>query len=272
MSSSRITRLLHLTDPHLYGDESRRIYGVNTASSFRSVLREAMGSGMAPPDAIVVTGDIADDLSAQAYRRFRAALQGLGVPVLCLPGNHDDRTVMAQLLNADGFQYCGQAVLGNWGAVLLDTHVPGEVYGQLAESELVRLDAALREFSEQPVLVLLHHPPIPIDSAWLDGLGLRNARDFLAIIDRHPQVKAVLAGHVHQAFDRLRGRVRVLATPSTCAQFTPRTVDCVMDLRPPGYRWLSLTPDGRMQTEVMWLCDWVVDARPNDDRMGGRRD
>jgi Icc protein len=98
---------------------------------------------------------------------------------------------------------------------------------------------------------------------------LRNDREFLEVIDRHPQVRVVLAGHVHQAFDQRHGRVRFLTSPSTCAQFTPRTTSCVMDLRPPGYRWLSLLPDGSIETEVRWLRDWELRARPSDSRADG---
>jgi Icc protein len=79
-------------------------------------------------------------------------------------------------------------------------------------------------------------------------------------------VRVVLGGHVHQSFEQLRNGVLMLTTPSTCAQFTPRTERCVMDLKPPGYRWLTLLPDGTVQTEVRWLQDWVVTDRPPDDR------
>ena len=77
---------------------------------------------------------------------------------------------------------------------------------------------------------------------------------------------AVLGGHVHQEFERQHGHTLVLATPSTCAQFTPLTGHCLMDLRPPGYRWLELLPDGQVRTEVRWLQDWEVADRPPDDR------
>jgi hypothetical protein len=39
-----------------------------------------------------------------------------------------------------------------------------------------------------------------------------------------------------------------------------------MDLRPPGYRWLHLMPDGTIETESCWLRDWVLKGRPPDDR------
>lgn len=266
MTSTRPVRLLHVTDPHLFGDPSRRIYDVDTADSFRRVLAQALGEDAAPPDAVLATGDIGDDESEQAYRNFRDMLRDAGAPVLCLPGNHDDPALMARLLGADGFQYCGRAEFGRWGIVLLDTHLPCDPSGYLTGSELARLEADLQAFSSRPVLVCLHHPPVPVGSAWLDALGLRNASEFLTVVDRHPQVKAVLAGHVHQAFDQRRGGVRMFTTPSTCAQFTPGTERCVMDLRPPGYRWLRLLPDGAIETEVAWLRDWTTTQRPPDSR------
>lgn len=259
-------RLLQVTDPHLFGDESQTIYGVTTAVSFRKVLAEAFAPGTPRPDAILVTGDIADDHTAAAYANFRRALQPYGLPVYCLPGNHDEPGLMTGLVNGDGFQYGGTAEFGAWSAVFIDTHVHGRPEGRVIPAELARLEASLASFGERPVLVCLHHPPLPVGSAWLDGVGLRNASEFLAVIERHPAVRVVLGGHVHQSFEQVQRGVLMLATPSTCAQFTPHTERCVMDLKPPGYRWLTLLPDGTVQTEVRWLQDWAVTDRPPDDR------
>ena len=259
-------RLLHVTDPHLFGDEARKIYGVTTAVSLRRVLAEAFAPGTPRPAAILVTGDIADDHSAAAYDNFRRALRPYGLPVFCLPGNHDEPGLMVDLVGGDGFQYGGTAEFGAWGAVFIDTHVHGRPEGRVESKELSRLESALQAFGDRPILVCLHHPPLPVGSTWLDGVGLRNASELLAVIERYPTVRAVLGGHVHQEFERLHGHTLVLTTPSTCAQFTPRTEHCVMDLRPPGYRWLELLPDGQMRTEVRWLQDWEVADRPPDDR------
>jgi Icc protein len=255
-------QLLQVTDPHLFGDPATELYGVNTAVSLRLALAAALADGAAP-DAVLVTGDIGDDMSAAAYANFKRALHGCGAPVICLPGNHDDPALMARLLDGDGFQYCGSARLGAWGVVLLDTHVPGQPHGRLADRELERLDAELRALHDVPVLVCLHHPPVPVGSAWLDGVGLWNGDEFFAVVDRHANVRCVLAGHVHQEFDAQRGAVRVLASPSTCAQFLPGTERCVMDRRPPGYRWLSLHEDGSVSTRVGWLPDLV--GTPRDE-------
>jgi Icc protein len=257
-------QLLQVTDPHLFGDPATALYGVNTAESLRLTLAAALADEPAP-DAVLVTGDIGDDMSAAAYANFRQALARCGAPVYCLPGNHDDPGLMTQLLDGDGFQYCGSARLGAWGLVLLDTHVPERPHGRLADRELERLDATLHALREVPVLVCLHHPPVPVGSAWLDGVGLLNGAAFFAVVDRHVNVRCVLAGHVHQAFDARRGPLRLLASPSTCAQFMPGTERCVMDQRPPGYRWLSLHADGSVSTRVGWLQDMVGSPRDESE-------
>jgi Icc protein len=263
-------RLLQVTDPHLFGDELRSIYGVTTARSFRQVLAEAFAPGTPRPAAILATGDIADDHSAAAYDNFRRALRPYNLPVFCLPGNHDEPGLMADLMagvvDGDGVQYGGTTEFGAWGAVFIDTHVPGRPEGRVEPAELSRLEAALRAFGNRPTLVCMHHPPLPVGSAWLDGVGLRNASEFLEVIERYSSVRVVLGGHVHQAFERRHGQALVLATPSTCAQFTPLTEHCIMDIKPPGYRWLELLPDGNLRTEVRWLQDWAVASRPPDDR------
>jgi Icc protein len=261
-------QLLQVTDTHLFADEAREIYDTNTADSLRAALRAALAGGRRP-DAVLVTGDVADDESRGAYLNFRRTLAGVGVPVHCLPGNHDDPALMAELLDRDGFAFCGRTDLGGWRLVLLDSHVDRDPSGWLRDAELARLDAALREAAGRPALVCVHHPPLPLGSAWIDGVGLRNAADLLAVLDRHPNVRAVVAGHVHQASERTRGALRVLTTPSTCAQFTPGTEDCVMDDRPPGYRWLTLASDGTLATDVGWATEWRRSARPRDSRAGG---
>jgi Icc protein len=58
---------------------------------------------------------------------------------------------------------------------------------------------------------------------------------------------------VHQNYDALRKGVRLLATPSTCAQFLPNSDDFALDPRPPAYRTLELRADGSLLTEVVWL-------------------
>jgi len=259
-------RLLQLTDPHLFADESRELYGVNTAASFRAAMSKALADVPGPLDAILVTGDIAEDGFPETYERFRSIVSESGTRVICIPGNHENPPTMSALLSAPPLQYCGSASIRGWRIVALDSHAPGEDWGWLSGHELDRLKQELASAAGEHALVCLHHQPIPVGSPWLDSVGLRNADALHLILRRHRNVRGVLSGHVHQVFDATQHGIRFMSTPSTCAQFTPKTRSCVMDLRPPGFRWLELMPTGKITTEVFWLDELRMTARPPDSR------
>jgi Icc protein len=263
--------LLHISDLHLYADEKGEIYGVVTDESFRAVLEHAFTHAPGQIDAILVTGDLVEDCSVEGYRRFTAIMSTYGVPVFCLPGNHDDPAHMAEMLDTGLFQYCGETVLGDWQILLLDSHDPGKDSGRVSATELARLDRQLAQTTAVHSLVCVHHQVLPMGSPWLDGVGLDNADEIMAILARHKRVRGVLWGHVHQASDRMQDSMRLISTPSTCAQFTPETQSCIMDLRPPGYRWIELKSDGMIDTRVSWLEDWSYADRPPDTRSTEKR-
>jgi 3',5'-cyclic-AMP phosphodiesterase len=245
--------VLQISDTHLHATADSRMRGVTTYRTFRAVLEHARNDARWPPDAIVVTGDIVQDESQAGYERFRESFDPQGPRVYCIPGNHDDPTLMDLLLNSPPFQFCGTARLGNWSLILLNTFLIGEDAGGLGARRLHALGAALEEHADTHALVCLHHQPLPMGSEWLDGVGLRDADAFLEVIDAHDNVRGVLWGHVHQASDRMRGKVRYLSTPSTCSQFMPGSKYFALDERPPGMRWLELKADGGIATVLDWL-------------------
>ncbi len=253
--------LLQLTDPHLYAMADCRLRGVNTNETFAAVLADAQRSSRWPPDAVLVTGDIVQDESRAGYQRFRAMLEPLGLPVYSIPGNHDDPRLLAELAHGGRFQVCGEARFGGWSLILLSTHLTGEDAGGLGEKRLHALAAALTAHRDNRVLIVMHHHALPVGSAWLDGVGLRDAPAFLELIDAHPHVRAVLCGHTHQASDCVRRGVRFITSPSTCSQFAPGSDRFMLDERPPGMRWLALHADGLIETEVQWVDSHISSAR-----------
>jgi Icc protein len=249
----RALAVLQISDTHLHAAADSRMRGVTTYETFLAVLEHALRDARWPPDVILATGDIVQDESRAGYLRFRDSLERFGIPVLSIPGNHDDPKLMSELLNTGPFQLGGELRLGSWSLIMLSTFLAGEDAGGLGPARLSGLRKALEAHAGQHVLVCMHHHPMPMGSAWLDGVALRDAPDFLRIIDANPHVKAVLWGHVHQASDRQRNNVRFLSTPSTCSQFLPGSDFFALDDRPPGLRWLELFPDGRIKTAVDWL-------------------
>ena len=94
---------------------------------------------------------------------------------------------------------------------------------------------------------------MPVGSAWLDEVGLDDADALLSVLGRHPAVRGVLWGHVHQVYDQEHGGVRMMGTPSTCYQFVPGQDLFGLEDSAPGYRRLRLHPDGRIESRVARL-------------------
>jgi Icc protein len=252
-SHDRGLRVLQISDTHLHAAADSRMRGVTTYATFRAVLEQAQRDRRWPADVIVATGDIVQDESRAGYERFRDSLEPLGVPVLSIPGNHDDPKLMTEILSSGAFQFGGERRLGPGSLILLSTFLAGEDAGGLGPARLGGLRKALGAHAGQHVIVYMHHHPLPMGSTWLDGVALRDAAEFWSVIDANPHVRAVVCGHVHQAADRNRNHVRFMSTPSTCAQFLPGSEFFALDDRPPGFRWLELLPDGRIETEVAWV-------------------
>jgi Icc protein len=246
-------KLLQISDTHLHAAADSRMRGVTTYATLLAVLEHAKRDPRWPVDAIIATGDIVQDESRAGYERFRDALAPLGVPVYCIPGNHDDPVLMGEILMSGSFQLGGELREGTWSVVLLSTFLAGEDAGGLGPARLSGLKQALHAHTGQNILVAMHHHPLPMGSAWLDGVALRDAQAFWKVIDAHSDVRAVVCGHVHQASDRTRNRIRFLSTPSTCAQFLPNSEFFALDDRPPGMRWIELYDDGSIETEVSWV-------------------
>jgi len=258
--------LVQLTDSHLFGEPDTAMLGVNTDASLRAVLRQIEADGK-HPDLLLATGDLSQDGEADSYRRFATILgeaEGLArAQIRCLPGNHDQPAVLRQELA----QWSAPVTdVGAWRVVALDTTVPGSNAGHLPDSQLDLLEAALAEAPGRHTLIAMHHNPMQMDSHWHDSMMIDNPQALFKRLARWPQARVLLWGHVHHEFDRRRHNLRMLATPSTCFQFSIRDGKHVVDNMAPGYRWIKLYQDGSMATGVRRVQDalWHTALAPDD--------
>jgi len=245
--------LLHITDTHLYGDGNRSLKEINTLSSCAAITQHA-GERFAHADTIILGGDMSQDGSDESYAHLCRLLEPWQSATFMLtPGNHarmdDIERVLIPSLDRIA-SYHRKLRRQQWQIIALNSHAEKKVSGLLSDEDLETLDMQLSDTRSHHTLLALHHPPVSIGSRWMDDISLANAKDFWAIVDRHPQVRAVLCGHIHQELDIMRGNVRVLGTPATCIQFKPNCDDFQLDNKSPGYRWLDLLADGTIDTGV----------------------
>ncbi len=243
-------RLIQITDTHLFADVEGTLLGVNTQRSLQGVVA-GVAQADYQPEFVLLTGDLVHDGSAAGYQRLGQLLSSLGLPLYLVPGNHDNPPALDAQLR--GALICDHKAFSrqNWRFILLNTVAAGEVGGRLAAEQLAFLEQELAAHSQQHCLIALHHPPVSVGSVWLDKIGLQNHREFTHLISRHPQVRAVVFGHVHQEYDRMQGTVRWLGSPSTCVQFKPGEDTFTLDAVAPAFRCISCLPDGRVHTVVV---------------------
>jgi len=249
-SVSSAVEVWQLSDTHLFADEAGTMLDCRTAHTLAAVIDQLQQQPHRPA-ALLLTGDLSQDETPTSYHRLQTLVARLGVRAHWIPGNHDDPAVMAASFTHPLLSAAKAFSVGGWRLVLLSTQQPGRVTGRLRPEDLHWLGQQLADHAAQPTLIALHHPPCPIQSAWMDALGLENGDDFYAVIDHHPQVKGVTFGHIHQAFATTRRGVPHWGSPSTCVQFAPHSPTMVLDSQPPGCRRFRLFADGRIETAVV---------------------
>jgi 3',5'-cyclic AMP phosphodiesterase CpdA len=210
--------VVQLSDPHIGATWAGGDPVGGLAAVVESVRRLPDG-----PDAVLISGDLADNAADGEYELVRELVARLDAPLYVLPGNHDDRDALRRCFGLTGragtpLQY--SAELGPLRLVMLDSTRPGEARGELDRERLMWLEAELAAVPDRPTLLAMHHPPLSTGSKAWDEIGLPAAdRGALAdVLRRHSQVRRIVAGHVHRTVaGELDGRA-VLAIPSTYVQ------------------------------------------------------
>lgn len=260
--TSACLSILQLSDLHILPTPEDRLLGVDTEHYFHACLKQAFATKQLF-DLILLTGDLAQDPCLASYRRILNAIEVYKMPCICLPGNHDDYTLMQQILNTDKINCRKQVLLDNWQLISLNSQIPGEPGGRLSNEELVFLESCLTENPSRHALIAIHHHCLETKSPWMDTMIIENSQELLAIVDKYPQAKVITTGHIHQVMDIKTTTFRVLGVPSTCFQFTPESPEFSVNDVAPGYRLIDLYADGRVESEVVRLPEPLVGLQMN---------
>jgi 3',5'-cyclic-AMP phosphodiesterase len=213
--------LVHVSDPHLLAGGAALGGRFDVDATLARTLA-AIESATDRPDAIVVTGDLADLGEPDAYRRLRSVVEPvserLGTPVIWVAGNHDERPAMREhLLDAPPAE---DPITGVWDlnglrVIALDSTVPGWHHGDIDAEQLSWLSDQLRTPAPHGTLLAMHHPPVPSHIPFFDILELRH-QDELAEVLRGSDVRGILAGHLHYSLHATFVGVPVSVASATC--------------------------------------------------------
>jgi Icc protein len=241
-------RIAQITDCHLSADPATDYRGQNPVTNLQRVLDHMISR---QPDLLLVTGDLSEDGSAASYKTLKKIFAQVGAPALALPGNHDEPVLLAQHFPTSLVDSIKVTKHGAWQIIRLNSCLPGKPHGRLSEDTLTQFEKALEEDTGRPRLVALHHQPLTAGSPWIDKYRLMDAEPFLRLVKRHPDIKAVVWGHIHQPFEAKLYGTLMLGAPSSVANSLPGKETFTLDEKGPACRWLELRPDGNTSSEVV---------------------
>lgn len=261
-----MARFLQLSDLHVVAPGALASKRLDTPHLLRRAIDAlcARLDAIGPLDAILVTGDISDDGSAESYDLARSELDRLGLPLLVVPGNHDCRDV---LRNAFGdLPMMPPTGLIDWSldigettVIGLDTLVEGQGGGRLRPESLSFFSNALEKASNRSVLLALHHPPLYTGIRFMDEIGLENYHDLEGVLKQCDRPVRIVAGHVHGIYHGALGPHTVVTAPSTCSAFA-------LDRREDAFVGFMTGPTGCAVIDIG--PDWVWTAVPLDHGPG----
>jgi 3',5'-cyclic-AMP phosphodiesterase len=251
--------LAQLSDLHLGANWE----GVDPQPRLEQVI-EAVRSLPNPVDAVVVSGDLTAAGSEADSVMARRLLDRLEAPVHVLPGNHDLRASLRRAfeLPGEGEEPIDYSIdVGELRLIVLDSIVPGEDRGAVDAEQLRWLDEELSKEPGRPAILAMHHPPLSTGIPEWDGINLvRSERDALAeVVVRHPQLRAIVGGHLHRIATAALAGCPVLSAPSTYLQLLPdfdpadfEDEDAACWTDPPGFA-LHVFRDGELSSQVELL-------------------
>jgi len=163
------------------------------------------------PDAVVISGDLTRRALRAEFEAAFAFLDGLGAPLLVVPGNHDipRLNLYSRLLHPrrrwlaarppaspDVLQLEGVSLIGLDTVSRAQWHLDWAA-GAVSETRLRKLEQHLQEAAGGLIVVVCHHPLH--HAAWAHPRRTpRNARAATELLRRF-DVSALLCGHLHRA-------------------------------------------------------------------------
>ena len=241
--------ILQISDLHILAKSGETMEGIDTEYSFCKVLEYAHAKhGKA--DLILVTGDIAQTPCHFSYQRIVQELEKYETKTVCLPGNHDDFTLMQQIITGAEINCQKYIAYKHWQIICLNSKKEGSEGGYLASDELAYLSETLEKHPDLNTLLAVHHHPVPTNSLWMDTMIIENSDELFLLLQNHPQVKAITCGHIHQKLEVQKEGKLILGMPSSCFQFKPKNKEYAIDNKKPGYRTLKLFPNGLIESKI----------------------
>lgn len=231
-----MNQFIQISDCHI--DDNEQSMGVNTHQNLAYIIDKITSMNS---DALLISGDLTHNGTVKSYKKLKQILTPVQSDIFVIAGNHDSAN-LADVFSKSLFK---KISLGVWDIISVDSVQAGKTSGYLTKDTLIELDEQLNSSTAEYIIVVLHHPIVPMRSTWDDLLSLENPQDLFTLLNKHAKIQAVLFGHAHEAAEFKKHGLKIIACPSTAVQFN--------DEKRIGFNHYTLNNDGSLECETQWI-------------------
>ncbi len=249
---------IQISDHHILETETSLLRGFSTGYALRAVLNQIAKNHAGQFDFLVMTGDLVNEPTPEAYRTFgqllglrngsnlsahfpeplAASVDGLAdFPVYCLPGNHDDRELFYR-------QFFPQTTPGGLANAAFEHKGVHFIFLDMGPDVKAKAHPETIEFLERhlrqglPSVLMLHHHLAPIGSAWLDEFIADDVENFWQTVTDQ-RVMGIFCGHTHVTYEISVRGIPICGVRSTAIPFVLQD-EPLIALLPPHYRLVTI--------------------------------
>lgn len=241
--------LVQITDTHIHDQLNESFINTQPDESLDHLIKHAL-KNLDHIDYVVVTGDLTHEGTKPACTRLGRLLNQFDCPVFVTLGNHDSSDMIQQHLLTTHITMPEHIETEYWQLLFADSHIENQTAGLLSDRTIEQLSAQLQH-NDKPAFMFTHHPPVSINSRWMDEIGMHNGELVLQKLSDYKHLRGLAFGHIHQQWRSQYQHIEILGSPSSCVQFKTGSDDFAIDDHSPGYRVLSLHDNGTFSSEVI---------------------
>jgi Icc protein len=213
--------------------------GVNSTKNLTKIIQQINKLDF---DALLISGDLTHNGTLNSYHILKKILSPINQPIFVIAGNHDNPNNLAQVFEDNLFK---TFKLGDWEVININSVQTLKTSGFVHQKNLQQLDKLLSKSNSKYIIVVLHHPIVPMNSSWDDKLSLENPQDLFKILDKHSKIRTVLFGHSHESAQFFHTGFNIISCPSTALQFNQETRI--------GFNKYSLNNNGTINYTTKWI-------------------
>ncbi|WP_413735750.1 metallophosphoesterase [Sodalis sp. RH21] len=217
-------RIIQLTDLHLFDSHNLALHGHTTHDGLKRVIDFIVFNNGLGCDAVLVTGDISQDGSLASYYLALQQLERIGLPIVYIHGNHDNKQHMDTVFTRSTLvRPIIELASDTWQLITVDTVQGGDDSGWVTSEEKNRIEQEIIKYKGKNIALIMHHHPVPVGTPLVDDCMLRNGSEIVAICHAHDRVKALICGHAHRDYSQMANQCLIDVCPATCFQWLKGT-------------------------------------------------